>query len=139
MGQAYIDFAFANAARYRLMFAAGIPGHKADNDQFCDAAVHTFDRLTSAIAKVLGASPAEQERVQGAAFFAWSGVHGAIMLQIEGTFSSLRDDSAGRVALPPLEQLMPALLAHVAAGLGASDDSNASSADPVSPGVREDG
>ena len=132
MGQAYVDFAFANTARYRLMFATGIPGQKADSDQFCDAAARTFDLLNNAIAAVVGApapsdpvaSDAERAKIQGAAFFAWSAVHGAIMLQLDGTFSSLHDEGEGHASLPPMQQLMPALLGHVAIGLGVAAATN---------------
>ena len=124
MGQTYIEFAMANPARYQLMFATGIPSHKSDDDAFCDAAARTFDQLADAIAELGGHNGGDDdetttERVHAAALFAWSTVHGAIMLQLDGTFSSLQEEEEGHAApLPPMEQMMPALLAHVAAGLG---------------------
>ena len=79
MGRTYIEFAMGNPARYRLMFATGIPSHKSDDDAFCDAAAHTFAQLTDAIAAVApgdsGAAEGEEaasERVHTAALFAWS-------------------------------------------------------------------
>ena len=122
MGRTYIEFAMANPARYRLMFATGIPSHKSDDDAFCDAAARTFGQLTDAIAAV-GPGAEDEEaaggRVHAAALFAWSAVHGAIMLQLDGTFSSLKEEEGHAAPLPPMEKMMPALLAHVAAGLDA--------------------
>ena len=124
MGRAYIEFALANPAHYRLMFATGIPSRKSDDDAFCDAAARTLGQLTDAIAALGsdGATLAEDEeaateRVHAAALFAWSAVHGAIMLQLDGTFSSVRAEDGHAATLPPMEQMMPALLEHVAAGL----------------------
>ena len=80
-GVAYIAFALANPALFRLMFGAALPsmGH----DGLASAAKGSFDLLVARVASLeptAEAGGAEMDRVLGY----WSLVHGLSMLAVDG-------------------------------------------------------
>ena len=117
MGRTYVNFAFASPQRYRLMFASDIPELKAGNPEFCEASGAAFSLLTGAIARYQNEPDASAERVTAAAFFAWSSVHGAVMLQLDGTFPRAFHIEDAEESAVDMAALMQGLLRHVARGL----------------------
>jgi hypothetical protein len=102
MGRAYMDFAFGNPSQYRVMFATELVHQKTHSEEFMTTASGALSTLMEVVAQGRGGSEAE---VKKAAFFAWSAVHGAVMLHLDGTFPFESDcvcgDSAKADSMPP--------------------------------------
>jgi AcrR family transcriptional regulator len=81
-GLGYIDFAQANPALFRLIFASDRPDH--DDPELCAAARAAFSQLVADVAAVFGANP--EASAQGRAMVAstWALVHGMADLAITG-------------------------------------------------------
>ncbi|MEM7142096.1 MAG: TetR-like C-terminal domain-containing protein [Actinomycetota bacterium] len=111
-GQAVTDFAFANTERYRLMFSYRLFVGDDIGDELGVAASEAYAMLDRA---VLG----EQSRwhpgdaVDDRSLGAWSLVHGAIMLWIEGQFPLLIDEAQFRSML---DHTLAAVADSLAAG-----------------------
>ncbi len=93
-GLGYIDFARANPALFRLIFASDRPDH--DNPALCAAARAAFDQLVGDVAAALGDGP--QASAQGRAMVAstWALVHGMADLLITGRLPYLPQGDAAQ-------------------------------------------
>lgn len=92
-GEAYVRFAIAHPARYRVMFGPEIP------DKRAYAALHrssmaAYDALRSALRACAAAGLFEAEEIEIRAMRSWSLVHGMASLFIDGQLNV--DDVIGR-------------------------------------------
>lgn len=92
-GEAYVRFAIAHPARYRVMFGPEIP------DKRAYAALHrssmaAYDTLRSALRACAAAGLFEAEEIEIRAMRSWSLVHGMASLFIDGQLNV--DDVIGR-------------------------------------------
>jgi AcrR family transcriptional regulator len=95
---AYLSFAQAQPAMYRLMFGRG--GRFPDEIELTAAARECFDVMASAVASVLPASPKSAASPLKAAVTTWALMHGYAMLRNEGLLARLpTDDLPGAPAL----------------------------------------
>lgn len=83
-GRAYIDFAFANANTYRLMF-----GTKQQDDDLSEAplgeVVARARRTLSIYGDGLVTQGVSERRARAMEILIWSTLHGAVMLELAGT------------------------------------------------------
>jgi AcrR family transcriptional regulator len=79
IGDAYVGFARANPALYRLMFGEGFPRASRDGQAVRDLRQRAYAVITSALAERL---PAADLPVAG--LYLWSVVHGLALLMIDG-------------------------------------------------------
>jgi AcrR family transcriptional regulator len=99
---AYLDFALANPAAYRLMFDVTQPTFAAYPDL-----VKAMDRARLTMRDGLGALAAAgrfKGDVELAAYVFWSAVHGAVMLELAGLLEGCKLD-ARQIAQPAIEAL----------------------------------
>jgi AcrR family transcriptional regulator len=101
-GNAYLDFALANPAGYRLMFDVSQPtfAEYPDLVQAMDRARHTMaDGLRD-----LAAAGRFKGDVELAGYVYWSSMHGAVMLELAGLLDGSKLD-ARKIAKPAIEAL----------------------------------
>jgi AcrR family transcriptional regulator len=101
-GNAYLDFALANPAAYRLMFDVAQPTFAEYPDL-----VSAMDRARLTMGDGLRGMAADgrfQGDVELAAYVFWSAVHGAVMLQLAGLLDGSNFD-ARQIAKPAVEAL----------------------------------
>ena len=99
---AYLDFALANPAAYRLMFDVSQPTYA----QYPEL-VQAMDRARLTMGgglRELAASGRFSGDVELAAYVYWSTVHGAVMLQLAGLLEGSKLD-ARKIAQPAVEAL----------------------------------
>lgn len=82
MAQAYMDFAGANPALYRLMFSADTG--KASELHLSDRALAPLGLLKDALERGQGAGQLRERDVRGQAAACWAQIHGLAMLGIDG-------------------------------------------------------
>ena len=87
MGAAYVRFAIANPAHYRVMFG-GFLGHEAREPELADEGAGAFQALVDALAALQREGVVRRDDTLTMARFIWSLVHGMAMLAIDG---QLRD------------------------------------------------
>jgi hypothetical protein len=80
LGRAYVAFALANKAVFRLMFDGGARGH--DNPRLNTARKAAYERLIAGIGSVIPESA--QPARQAMADLAWASVHGFAVLVLGG-------------------------------------------------------
>jgi AcrR family transcriptional regulator len=106
MGVAYVRFAVANPAHYRVMFG----GYR----RFCDkdpelqaAAAAAFQVLVDALVSLQNAGLIRRDEPRMLAHYIWAIVHGIAMLAIDGQLGPQPATSGGEIALVPfaLERL----------------------------------
>ena len=101
-GNAYLDFALANPAAYRLMFDVSQPTF-ADYPELIQA----MDRARLTMGgglRELAASGRFSGDVELAAYVYWSTMHGAVMLELAGLLEGSKLD-ARKIAQPAVEAL----------------------------------
>jgi AcrR family transcriptional regulator len=101
-GQAYVRFAIANPALFRLMMSAR-PGSEAPADVLSDEG-RAMQGLRQDIAAMLPGTGDERQRL--AAIHAWSLVHGMAMLMLDGMLPA--DEALiGSISSPPFDDAGP--------------------------------
>ena len=101
-GNAYLDFALANPAAYRLMFDVSQPTFA----QYPDL-VQAMDRARLTMGdglRDLAAAGRFKGEVELAGYVFWSAVHGAVMLELAGLLDGSKLD-ARKIAQPAVEAL----------------------------------
>ncbi|HEV7358502.1 MAG TPA: TetR/AcrR family transcriptional regulator [Steroidobacteraceae bacterium] len=101
-GNAYLDFALANPAAYRLMFDVSQPTYAEYPDL-----VQAMDRARLTMGgglRELAASGRFSGDVELAAYVYWSTMHGAVMLELAGLLEGSKLD-ARKIAQPAVEAL----------------------------------
>jgi AcrR family transcriptional regulator len=101
-GNAYLDFALANPAAYRLMFDISQPTFAKYPDL-----VKAMDRARLTMGdglRDLAAAERFKGEVELAGYVFWSAVHGAVMLQLAGLLDGTKLD-ARTIAKPAVEAL----------------------------------
>jgi AcrR family transcriptional regulator len=101
-GNAYLDFALANPAAYRLMFDVSQPTY-AEYPEL----VQAMDRARLTMGgglRELAASGRFSGDVELAAYVYWSTMHGAVMLELAGLLEGSKLD-ARKIAQPAVEAL----------------------------------
>ena len=83
MGEAYIRFAIANPAHYRVMFGGAIDPKAADRELAIEAS-GAFQALVDALAALQRARFVRDDDTRQMARFVWAVVHGVAMLGIDG-------------------------------------------------------
>lgn len=97
-GLGYIDFARANPALFRLVFASDRPDH--DDQALCAAARAAFDQLVTDVAAVLDGDPKASKQGRAMVASTWALVHGMADLAITGRLPYLpHGDAAGEEAM----------------------------------------
>jgi len=107
MGRAYVAFALANSAHYRVMF--GDFRHLCGRDPALLAeASASFQVLVDALVALQQEAIVRPDDTQRLAHFIWAAVHGVAMLAIDGQLGP--DPAAARALLPfTLERLLAAI------------------------------
>jgi AcrR family transcriptional regulator len=101
-GNAYLDFALANPAAYRLMFDVSQPTFAKYPDL-----VKAMDRARLTMGdglRDLAAAGRFKSEVELAGYVYWSAVHGAVMLELAGLLEGSKLD-ARKIAKPAVEAL----------------------------------
>jgi len=102
MGVAYVGFAVANPAHYRVMFGGFVDSNASDAELTAEAA-GAFQALVDALAVLQRDAIVRDEDTLTMARFVWSVVHGVAMLAIDG---QLRETGAvERLTLYAIERL----------------------------------
>ena len=109
MGVAYIRFAVANPAHYRVMFG-GFVGPQPSEPELAAEAAGAFQALVDALAALQGDAVMRPEDTVKMARFVWAVVHGVAMLGIDG---QLREPGA-------IEDLMRYALERLRTGIVAN-------------------
>lgn len=94
MGFAYVQFAFAEPLKYRLMFGGTLPD-PVDHPDMMQGARDAFDVLRSSLIRLYSARGQQRDRetIDREALFAWSSLHGVVSL--------MRTDAIGTLDLAP--------------------------------------
>ena len=88
-GEAYVAFARANPALYRLMFGEGFPAASQGGKAVRDLRQQTYALLKSGLEKRLSC-----DAVPSAALFLWALAHGVALLMIDGQIEPGEDPDA---------------------------------------------
>lgn len=97
-GLGYIDFARANPALFRLIFASDRPDH--DDPALCASARAAFEQLVADVAAAQGGEPKASAAGRGMVASTWALVHGIADLLIAGRLPYLpQGDAAGEEAM----------------------------------------
>ena len=83
MGEAYVRFATANPAHYRVMFGGAIDPKVVDPELACEAS-GAFQVLVDALSSLQRARLVRNDDTLQMARFVWAVVHGVAMLGIDG-------------------------------------------------------
>lgn len=121
MGVAYVRFAVANPAHYRVMFG-GFVGPEARQPELSTEGEGAFQALVDALAALQQAGLVRGDDVVTMASFVWSVVHGVAMLGIDGELRKF----AG------LEELTRYAIERLWSGIEAGDDRRPPRAQPES-------
>lgn len=111
MGFAYVQFAFAEPLKYRLMFGGTLP-NPANHPEMMQGARDSFDVLRQSLIRLFearGEQP-DRDRIDREALFAWSSLHGVVSL--------LRTDAIGTLDLAPSARTE--FIAHALRQVGAA-------------------
>jgi AcrR family transcriptional regulator len=90
MGEAYVRFAMANQAHYRIMFGRFKDLCSSDAALAADASA-SFQVLVDALVSLQRAGAIRQDNPQELGRYIWATVHGVAMLAIDGQLGSNRD------------------------------------------------
>lgn len=85
-GAAYVAFARANPALYRLMFGEGFPIASKSGQAVRDLRLRSYEAIRTALAKRM-----PESELPIAALFLWSVVHGLALLMIDGQVGPEKD------------------------------------------------
>lgn len=118
LGHAYVAFAIANPTEFRLMFRPTLVG-AADLPEGCDPA-SGFHQLIDAVGRVARTLPPGLIDEQALTLAAWSLVHGAAELVLEGPIGAVE----GRAPVPAA-QIGPAVVGVLSTLLGTAAKSRA--------------
>jgi AcrR family transcriptional regulator len=88
-GAAYVAFARANPALYRLMFGEGFPTASRSGQAVRDLRQRSYETIRAALATRL-----PEAELPIAALFLWSVVHGLALLMIDGQVEAEKDPEA---------------------------------------------
>jgi AcrR family transcriptional regulator len=88
-GEAYVAFARANPALYRLMFGEGFPAASQGGKAVRDLRQQTYALLKSGLEKRFS-----RDAIPSAALFLWALAHGLALLMIDGQVESSEDPDA---------------------------------------------
>ena len=121
LGLAYRDYGVNNLQLYRLMFAVTSAGGRQGGKDSVAAITRepmpegqaAYDRLVTAVTRVIETGDTCQESPSSAAAQIWSALHGYVLLEISDSFGN-SGESVGRVLLP--------LLTKLAVGIGADPE-----------------
>ena len=84
MGRSYLRFALRRPGHYRVMFGREI-GACAPSSRFAEAGLRAYGILQRVVTAALPPARARSaQRVEEGTFLAWSSVHGAAMLLLDG-------------------------------------------------------
>ncbi len=83
MGRAYVRFALDHPSLLKVMFSPEFAEFEAPPDRLLASSERAYSMLVEGVRSALGPSSDEQ-RVAVAAFIAWSTVHGAVTLWLDG-------------------------------------------------------
>jgi AcrR family transcriptional regulator len=111
MGVAYIRFAVANPAHYRVMFGGSVDPRAAE-PELANEATRAFQALVDALAELKRDAVVRGEDTVKMARFVWAVVHGVAMLGIDG---QLREPGA-------VEELMQYAIERLRTGIAADSD-----------------
>ena len=109
MGVAYVRFAVANPAHYRVMFGGAVDDQPREG-ALAEESNGAFDALVEALTALQRDAVVRGDETVLVARFVWAVVHGVAMLAIDG---QLHDPGA-------VEALMRYALARIVPGIGAS-------------------
>ena len=87
-GKAYVRFAIANPQRYRLMFASGLLSENCPT-RLLDESTRAFVDLLTAVHQGPPPGSPETYQMESGELGAWSIVHGAVMLWLDGQLGSV--------------------------------------------------
>ncbi len=91
-GRAYIRFALAHPQRYRLMFSSGVLADDCP-PRLLEASARAYLALLTAVHRKAPAGTSETYRMEQAEFGAWSVVHGAVMLWLDGQMGTVDSEA----------------------------------------------
>jgi AcrR family transcriptional regulator len=99
MGVAYVQFAFAEPLKYRLMFGGTLP-EPAAHPEMLMGAREAFNVLRASLARLFAArgDPADNDTIDREALFAWSSLHGVVSLMRTDAINTLDLAPAARAA-----------------------------------------
>ena len=103
MGRAYVDFAAANPAHYRVMFG-GFLARPAPDPELTREATGAFQVLVDAISALQRAALVRTDDTVTVARYVWATVHGVAMLRIDGQLDD--PDAADRLTAYAIDQLV---------------------------------
>ena len=84
MGVAYVRFAVAHPAHYRVMFGGGVVQPGGARSEVSDAGLNAFQVLVDAIVEQQQEGVVRQDNPHQLALYIWSVVHGVSMLALDG-------------------------------------------------------
>lgn len=85
VGRAYVEFALAHPAMFRVMFGREISELKHTPSDLAETALRAYEVLLGGVERALSELPPEERPpAEQVAFAAWSTVHGAAMLWLDG-------------------------------------------------------
>jgi len=127
MGRAYVRFALEHPGAYRLIMGPALsriqmPGQHAAHFESSDnhvqaASEGTFEMLESTVAEAMaGRRTIGGAGVSGVAFLAWSAMHGAAMLALDG----MMDCEFSGLATNSFQQMLEEVIAFIEAGIALS-------------------
>ena len=121
MGFAYVQFAFAEPLKYRLMFGGTLP-EPADHPDMMQGARDAFEVLRQSLIRLFEARGEQPSRevIDREALFAWSSLHGVVSL--------MQTDAIGTLDLAPAAraELVVHALQKVGSALGIDTTGQAS-------------
>lgn len=109
LGRAYVRFALAHPGLLRVMFSAEVAERSVAIPRLQMASASAYEALEAAVGRAMTATTSAEE-LRVAAFLAWSTVHGAALLWLDGPmhrpsdaqakrqFLALADDAVDRLA-----------------------------------------
>jgi AcrR family transcriptional regulator len=97
VGRAYVEFALAHPAVFRVMFGREISELADPPPDLAEAALRSYDVLLGGVERALAAlPPKERPPAEQVAFAAWSTVHGAAMLWLDGPLRARYPEAEAR-------------------------------------------
>jgi AcrR family transcriptional regulator len=119
LGRAYVDFARRRPGHFRVMFGQG--QSSAAPERVGDAGARAYELLVDAVTAALPPGRARsQARVREASFLAWSVVHGAAMLILDGPIRPRLTGEADEGGADALVEYVTAAAAATVSGKGGS-------------------
>ncbi len=122
VGRAYVAFALAHPATFRVMFGREIAELRPPPAALAGASERAYEVLLHAVEAVLAGVPRERRPPsEQAAFAAWATVHGAAMLWLDGPLRCAGPEPEARARFEAgLELLLRSAGAIVAGGSGSA-------------------